>query len=74
MLVELFQAAFWFMLFNRIECNNYSIKIGPERRKMLANYYRRSDDPNSRVVQNIFRGLTKSGLLVKCKKPDLICK
>ena len=24
------QAAFWFMLFNWIECNNYSITIGPE--------------------------------------------
>jgi hypothetical protein len=68
------QAAFWFMLFNWIECNNYSITIGPERRKVLANYYSRSNDPDSRAVQNIFRGLTKSGLLVKCKKSDLICK
>ena len=68
------QAAFWFMLFNWIEYNNYSITIGPERRKILANYYSRSDDPDSRAVQNIFRGLTKSGLLVKCKKSDLICK
>ena len=25
-------------------------------------------------MQNIFRALTKSGLLVKCKKTDLICK
>ena len=31
------QAAFWFMLFNWIECNNYS----------------RSNDPDSRAVQNI---------------------
>lgn len=68
------QAAFWFMLFNWIECNNYSITIGPERRKILASYYSRSNDPNSRSVQNIFRGLTKSGLIVKCKKSDLICK
>ena len=68
------QAAFWFMLFNWIECNNYSITIGPERRKILASYYSRSNDPNSRSVQNIFRGLTKSGLMVKCKKSDLICK
>ena len=68
------QSAFWFMLFNWIECNNYSITIGPERRKVLANYYSRSNDPDSRAVQNIFRGLTKSGLLVKCKKSDLICK
>ena len=68
------QAAFWFMLFNWIECNNYSITIGPERRKILADHYSRSDDPNSRAVQNIFRGLTRSGLLVKCKKSDLICK
>ena len=68
------QAAFWFMLFNWIECNNYSITIGPERRKILADYYSRSNDPDSRAVQNIFRGVTKSVLLVKCKKSDLSCK
>jgi len=68
------QAAFWFMLFNWIDCNTYSITIGPERRKILTEYYSRSNDPNSRSVQNIFRGLTKTGLLVKCKKSDLICK
>ena len=68
------QAAFWFMLFNCIECNNYSITIGPERRKILVDYYSRPNAPNSRAVQNIFRGLTKTGLLVKCKKSDLICK
>jgi hypothetical protein len=68
------QAAFWFMLFNWIECNNYSITIGPEKRKILAKYYSRSDDPNSRSVQNIFRGLTNCGLLVRCRKNDLICK
>lgn len=68
------QAAFWFMLFNWIECNNYSITIGPKKRKILAKYYSRSSDPNSRSVQNIFRALTKSGLLVKCKKTDSICK
>ena len=68
------QAAFWFMLFNWIECNNYSITIGPEKRKILAEYYSRSDDPNSRSVQNIFRGLKKSGLFVECCKTDFICK
>ena len=68
------QAAFWFMLFNWIECNNYSITIGPRKRKILAKYYSRSNDPDSRSVQNIFRALTKSGLLVKCKKTDSICK
>ena len=68
------QAAFWFLLFNWIECNNYSITLGPERRKILAEYYSRSNDPNSRSVQNIFRGLTKSELLIKCRKSDLICK
>ena len=30
------QAAFWFMLFNWIEGNNYSITIGPQKRKILA--------------------------------------
>ena len=68
------QAAFWFMLFNWIECNNYSITIGPQKRKILADYYSRSDDLDSRSVQNIFRALTKCGLFVKCKKTDLICK
>ena len=68
------QAAFWFMLFNWIECNNYSITIGPQKRKILADYYSRSNDPDSRSVQNIFRALTKCGLFVKCKKTDLICK
>ena len=68
------QAAFWFMLFNWIECNNYSITIGPERRKILCEYYSKSNDPDSRSVQNIFRGLTKTGLFVKCKKSDLICR
>lgn len=53
------QAAFWFMLFNWIECNNDSITIGPEKRKILADYYGRSNDPNSGSVQNIFRELTK---------------
>ena len=62
------------MLFNWIECNNYSITIGPEKLRILAEYYSRSNGPNSRVVQNIFRGLTKTGLFVKCKKTDLICK
>lgn len=62
------------MLFNWIECNNYSITIGPKRRKILCEYYSKSNDPGSRSVQNIFRGLTKTGLLVKCKKSDLICK
>ena len=56
------QAAFWFMLFNWTECNNFSITIGPERRKILTDYYSQSNDPNSRSVQKIFRGLTKSGL------------
>ena len=62
------------MLFNWIECNNYPITIGPERKKVLADYHSRSNDPNSRAIQNIFRGLPKSGLLVKCKKSDSICE
>ena len=39
----------------------------------MSEYYSRSDDPNSRAVQTIFRRLKKSGLLIKCKKTDLIC-
>ena len=34
------QKAFWSMLFNWIECNNYSITIRPEKRRTLAKYYR----------------------------------
>ena len=44
------QAAFWFMLFNWIECNNYSITIDLKKRKVLAKYYSWSDDPDSRSV------------------------
>ena len=62
------------MLFNWVECNNYSITVGPEKRKELAKYYSRSNDPNSRSIQNIFRGLTKCELLIKCKKTDLLYK
>jgi hypothetical protein len=62
--------------------NDITIAIGtlifaveyPSNNKILADYYSRSNDLNSRSVQNIFRGLTKSGLLVKCKKSYLICK
>lgn len=68
------QGAFWFMLFNWIECNNYSITICPAKRKILAQYYSKSMNGESRSVQNIFRGLTNSGLLIKCKKSDSICK
>ena len=68
------QAAFWFMLFNWVECNNYSITIGPEKRRILTKYYSRPDDPNSSSVQNIFLRLTKIVLFVKCSKGDLICK
>jgi hypothetical protein len=62
------QAAFWFMLFNWVKCNNYPITTGSEKRKPLAKYSSRSDDGESRSAQNIFRRLTKSGLLVKCKR------
>ncbi len=46
----------------------------PEKRKILAKYYNWSNNPDSPSVKNIFRALTKCGLLAKCKKTDLICK
>jgi hypothetical protein len=53
--------------------NNYLITID-QKRKDVTQYYSRSNDSESRSVQNIFRALTKFGLLGKCKKTDLICK
>jgi hypothetical protein len=53
--------------------NNYLITID-QKRKDVTQYYSRSNDSESRSVQNIFRALTKSELLGKCKKTDLICK
>ena len=50
------------------------IPVLPTLREEVKVYYSRSNDPNSRSVQNIFRALTNSGLFGKCKKTDLICK
>ena len=36
-----------------------------QKRKKLAKYYSRSNDPNTIAVQNIFRKLTKSSLRTK---------
>ena len=41
----------WFMLCNWIEYNNYLITIGSKRRKILADYYSRSNGPNSRSAK-----------------------
>ena len=59
------QACFWFMLFNFMTPINAEIEITTARRKILAKRYCRKGDPNSRTLQNVFRSLEKSGLLVK---------
>lgn len=59
------QACFWFMLFNFMTPVNAEIEITTARRKILAKRYCRKGDPNSRTLQNVFRSLEKSGLLVK---------
>ena len=41
------------------------IEITTARRKILAQKYCRKADPNSRTLQNIFRILQKSGLLLE---------
>ena len=59
------QACFWFMLFNFMTPITAEIEITTARRKILAEKYCRKGDPNSRTLQNVFRSLEKSGLLVK---------
>jgi len=44
------------------------IEITTARRKILAQKYCTKDDPNSRTLQNVFRSLEKSGLLLKKEK------
>jgi hypothetical protein len=39
------QAAFWLMLFNWIECNNYSVTIEPKKGKQLAEYVTNKNFP-----------------------------
>ena len=46
--------------------------IGPEKRKLIAQYYSRSNDPNNRAIQNILRGLTKSGLHRKLLRDEAL--
>ena len=63
------QCVFWYMLFNFMTPTNCEIKITTARRKLLANKYcSRKADPESRTLQNVFRSLTNSGLLVKKSK------
>lgn len=62
------QACFWFMLFNFMTPINAEIEITTARRKILAQKYCRKADPNSRTLQNVFRSLEKSGLLLRKEK------
>ena len=60
------QCVFWYMLFNFMTPTNCEIKITTARRKLLAEKYcSKKADPESRSLQNVFRSLTNSGLLVK---------
>lgn len=62
------QACFWFMLFNFMTPINAEIEMTTARRKILAERYCTKRDPNSRTLQNVFRSLEKSGLLLKVAK------
>ena len=63
------------MLFNWIECNNYSITIGPQKRKILAvNYLNKSivvDEfgnilhPNANIFSSEFEQTLENLLLKK---------
>ena len=44
------------------------MEINTARRKILSEKYCRKGKPESRALQNIFKNLEKSGLLVKMKK------
>ena len=46
-------------------CSPNDATIGLQKRKILADYYSRSDDPDSRAAQNIFRGLTARRKILK---------
>lgn len=59
------QACFWFILFNFMTPITAEIEITTARRKILAQKYCRKADLNSRTLQNIFRILQKSGLLLE---------
>jgi hypothetical protein len=54
------------MLFNFMTPTTCEIEITTARRKLLAEKYcSKKAGPESRSVQNVFRSLTNSGLLVK---------
>ena len=44
------------------------IEITTARRKILAEKYCQKEDPNSQTMQDVFRSLEKSGLLVQKKR------
>ena len=67
-LSTLTQACFWFMLFNFMTPINAEIEITTARRKILTEKYCRKTKADSRTLQNTFRALEKSGLILKTKK------
>ena len=59
------QACFWFILFNFMTPITAEVEITTAKRKVLSQKYCRKADPNSQALQNIFRNLQKSGLLLE---------
>lgn len=66
------QACFWLMLFNFMTPIKAEIEITTARRKILAQKYCTKADPNSRTLQNVFRSLEKSVLLLRKEKINKI--
>ena len=63
------QCVFWYILFNYMSPITCDIKITTGRRKLLAKKYcSEKANPESRTLQNVFRSLEKSGLIVKKDK------
>ena len=60
------------MLFNFMTLITVKIEITTARRKILAQKYCRKADPNSRTLQNVFRSLEKSVLLLRKEKINKI--
>jgi hypothetical protein len=58
------QAIFWYRLFNFLTSITDEIKINTVRRRIVANKDCQKDNPKSLILQNIFRNLEKSGVLV----------
>lgn len=66
------QCVFWYILFNYMSPITCEIKITTGRRKLLVKKYcSEKANPESRTLQNVFRSLEKSGLIVKKDKNNI---